>query len=494
MNFETFVGGAYNAAATLQDNQICINWYPEIDQNPGAKTVKALLSAPGLSGLGQDAYSGEFRGGWVLENLNKALIVVGNRVLLMEPVSTVPSNNRPTFTYLPVGILNTSTGRVGIRDNATSGIAVIVDGASLYVFNITNNLFAQFVDPAFLGSYTVCEIDGWFIFAKPDSQIFYTSPLYWDGMSPFDATFFALKDNAHDNIVGMIEQNRLLWLVGSETTEVWYNQGGNYFAFGRLQGTMQQIGTAATFSVVRHATGLMWLARSERGNNEVVLYEGYSPKVISNAALAYQLNQYPYVADAIGHVYAEEGHTFYVLTFPTANATWVYDMASGEWHRRASYDTGTGQFNRQRANYAFNFQGMVVAGDYVTGQVYWQTRSVFTDGDYPLVNVRRATHIWDNDNRARVRHNRLQLEFKPGSAPQTGLYTNPQAILSWSDDGGQTFGNDHFAPIGLAGETQNRVIWRRLGIARDRVYQVTVSDPVNRDIVGASIMGVPYTT
>ena len=93
-----------------------------------------------------------------------------------------------------------------------------------------------------------------------------------------------------------------------------------------------------------------------------------------------------------------------------------------------------------------------------------------------------------------MRHTRLEIEFKPGSAQQTGTFTNPQAILTWSDDGGQTFGNDHFASLGQSGQTKNRCIWRRLGIARDRVYQVTVSDPVNRDIVGASIMGEPYRT
>ncbi len=492
MNFDNFIGSSYEAAAPWQDNQIAINWFVEMDKNEGAKTPKALLGAPGLFDLGQSTYSGEVRGIYVLQNTNKAIVVIGKQALLMQPVNSY--NARPTFTYTAIGTLNTTSGIVGIRDNGAGQICVIVDGANLYVYNIGTNSFVVSSDPGFLGSNVVCEIDGFFIFAQPGSQTFYTSPVYWDGASPFDATFFALKDDSHDNIVTMIEQNRTLWLIGAETTEIWYNAGGAYFPFARLQGTLQQVGCAATFSVARFGVGLIWLGTSERGNNEVVMYTGYSPAVVSNPALSYQLNQYPTVSDARAHIYTEEGHSFYVLTLPTANVTWVFDLSTDQWHQRASFDPTLAVFNRQRANCAVNFQNMIVAGDYTTGQIYWQTRTVYSDGNYPLVSVRRARHLWDMSDRARIRYTRLQLEFKPGSAPQTGTYSNPQAILNWSDDAGQTFSNDHFAPIGLSGQTTNRVIWRRMGIARDREFQVTVSDPVNRDVVGASIMGVIFKT
>ncbi len=491
MNFDTFVGPAYSAAASLQDNQLSINYYVEIDKTPGAKGAKALLSAPGLSDLGQADYSGEVRGMWSLSVANKALLVIGNNVVLMQPAG-VFTLSRPTYTYTLVGQLLTTKGTVNIRDNGQGGICVLVDGTNLYVYDVAAGTLVLSTDPAWLGSSVVCEIDGWFVFAKPDSQTFYVSPLYWNGVSAFDATYFALKDNAHDNIVALIEQNRELWVIGSETTEVWYNQGGAYFPFGRMQGAMQQYGCAATQSVARTGEGSIWLASSERGNNNVLMFVGYQHMVVSNPALSYQINQYVYVADAKGYVYTEEGHTFYVLIFPTANTTWVYDLTTENWHQRASYDTNLGQVNRQRANCVINFQNQVIAGDYSTGQIYWQTRSVYADGDYPLVSTRRATHIWDGQDRNRLRYDRLQLEFKPGSADASGTYSDPQAILSWSDDGGQTFSNDHYAPIGKVGQTTNRCIWRRLGISRDRVFQVVVSDPINRDITGASIQGSPY--
>jgi hypothetical protein len=148
----------------------------------------------------------------------------------------------------------------------------------------------------------------------------------------------------------------------------------------------------------------------------------------------------------------------------------------------------TGLFHRQRANCLAYMGGMQVAGDYTNGKLYWQTRTAYADDAYPLVAVRRAPQVWDKNNRARVVHSRLQIDFFPGVGLVSGQGSDPQAILTWSDDGGQTFGNEHLAPIGKQGETKNRAIWRRLGSSRDRVYEVRVSDPVKRDVAGASLV------
>ena len=486
--FDGFIGGAYEAANPMQDCQRLINWFIDGDRETAAKSPMGFLGVPGLVDLGQSAYSGQVRCLWTLPGNTSAIAVVGSNVLLMTVQTTATSSSRPTFTYSLIGNLLSSSGVVKIRDNGSGNLVVIVDGNSLYTYNKLTGVFAQSSDPAFLGSNVVAEIDGWFIFAQPGTQKFYTSPDYWDGVKAMDGTYYALKDNASDNLVTLIEQNRELWLLGESTTEIWYNAGGQYFPFSRLQGTLQQVGCAAAQSVARYGAGLIWLARSERGNNNVVMTQGYQYQSISTPALSYALNQYPVVSDAIGYTYTEEGHEFYVLILPAADVTWVYDVTLGVWHQRASFDPVAGAFHRQRANCIMNFQNMQIAGDYQTGQIYWQTRTAYTDGNYPLVCVRRAPHIWDKSDRNRIRHNRVQIEFSSGIAPQG---TNPQAVLKWSNDGGKTFGNEHFASVGLVGDTKHRVIWRRLGIARDRVYELTFSDPVNRDIVGASIEADP---
>jgi len=290
-----------------------------------------------------------------------------------------------------------------------------------------------------------------------------------------------------------MENNRELWLIGERTSEVWYDAGGANFAFSRIPGVAPQIGCSAVNSIARLGNSLVWLGSSERGQNIVIQTEQYSYKDISTRAVEAAITSYPYVSDAIGYTYEEEGHLFYMLTFPTADKTWCYDVASGMWHERASYDSASGQFRRHRGNCFANFQNIRMVGDYQYRVVYQMSRQFYSDSQGPLVALRRAPHIWSRENRKRIFHASLQIEFAPGVGLSSGQGENPQAILRWSDDGGATFGTDHFASIGKTGQYRNRAMWRRLGRARDRVYEMRISDPVRRDIVGATLFAQPET-
>ena len=70
----------------------------------------------------------------------------------------------------------------------------------------------------------------------------------------------------------------------------------------------------------------------------------------------------------------------------------------------------------------------------------------------------------------------------------------PQVMLRWSDDGGHTWSNEHWASMGKRGEYGTRVIWRRLGMTdklRDRVYEVSGTDPIKIAIMGAELGVTP---
>ena len=486
MEFEGFVGGAYEAANARQDIQRLINWYVEFDSNDGAKTPKGLLGVPGLVSF-NSAYTGEVRGAWTLPGGVSAVFVIGN-VVVLATVSTLGTNAAfPVFSFAQIGNVNSNAGQVKMRDNGAGNILAIVDGLTLYIYNISSGGFNASFDPAFLGSSVVLEMDGIFFFSKPNSQKFFCTPPYWNGIAPLDGTYYALKDNNADNIVTMLEANRQMWIIGESTTEIWYNAGNPTFPLSRLQGALLQIGCAATQTVVRTGEALIWLANSERGGKGVVMTQGYTYSTISTPAITYQINQYPVFNDAFAYIYSEEGHEFYVLVFPTADLTWVYDLTTELWHQRASKDMAGGQFHRQRANCCAMVSGMHLVGDYANGNIYWQTRQVFVDGPTPLVCQRRAPHTWDKKSRHRVNHARLQIEFETGIGQEVGQGVNPSAMLRWSNDGGLLWSNENWRNVGVVGDTLARVIWRRLGAARDRVYELNFSDPVPRDIVGASL-------
>jgi hypothetical protein len=483
----SFVGDAYAAANPLQDNQEAINWFVEIDKNSDAKSPIALLSSPGCVSAVSSSYTGEVRGCWPLPGGTQCLWVIGSQLVLMTIASQATATTQATFALTTIGTLATNAGQVSIRDNGTGGIAVLVDGTNGYVYSIGSKTIKQITDAAWLGSDRVSFIDGWLVFNQPGTQKFYTSPLYWNGTASLDGTYFALKDSSTDNLVSHIENQRELWLLGERTTEVWYDAGGQYFPFSRLQGATLQIGIAAKHSLCRTGQGLMWLGKSERGENVIVMTQGYQYGVVSTPAVGYAVSQYDVVSDAQAFVYSEEGHEFYQITFPTANVTWVYDLSTDKWHKRARYNTTSGTFGRHRANAFCNFADQRLVGDFSNGQIYRMSRAVYVDGPDPLVSLRRTAHVWDKGERNRVIQSRLQIEFKPGVDTDPSL--DPQMLLRWSNDGGFTWSNTDYIPMGKTGETTRRAIRRRLGSARDRVYEVRVSDAVNRDVVGATLRG-----
>ena len=381
--------------------------------------------------------------------------------------------------------INTSVGTITMSAVATSS-----PGAT--TISVTLAAFGEITDPGFEPPSHIAFIDGWLIVNRIGSQSFATSsPVPYTMI--FDPLFFALKDSSSDDLMGLQELNRELWLVGERASEIWFNAGGANFAFQRIPGAAPPIGTSAPQTIAQAGDSLVWLGRNIQGENVVIQTQQYSWKRISQHGVEKAISSYPLVSDAFGYAYEEQGHLFYVLTFPTADVTWAWDSNS-TWHQRLSYDANTGQFHRHRSNCFANFQNLRLVGDYQSGQIHQMSRTYFTDAGEPLVALRRCPHVWSPEDRKRVFLSALQIEFAPGVGLQTGQGVDPQAMLRWSNDGAASFGNEHWAGIGKAGRTKNRAIWRRLGEARDRVFEVRLSDPVYRDIVGATLFKLPSET
>lgn len=414
------------------------------------------------------------------------------------------SSTNVTFPSLPLQLIYGCTitaadgyipANTTITDIDITGLALTLSNAATGTnasdtLTVTLPAFARITDPAFLGADKVSFIDGWLIFNQPGTQNFYTNaPEAYTLI--FSGSFFAKNDTNSDDLITLMENNRELWIVGERHTEVWYDAGGANFAFSRIAGVTPQVGCAAKNSIARLGDSLVWLGNSERGQNFIVKTEQYGYQDIGNRALEKAIASYPLVSDAFGFTYVEEGHLFYVLTFPTADATWVYDhttsiaMGQPTWHQRASYNSTTGAFHRDRANCFVNFQDLRLVGDYQSGKILRLSRQIYDDDGNVLMGIRRSPHVWDKQARGYIFHRALQIEFAPGVGRVTGQGSNPQVMLKWFTDGVQSF--ESWTTLGAIGATKNRAIWRNLGKARDREYEVWISDPVNRDIVGATL-------
>ena len=539
------LGSAYVARSINAADNRMVNLFPEVIPE-GGKEAAFLNRAPGLNFL-QTVGTGPIRALWAHQtNGSDFFVVSGNEFYKLTGL-----NATPTLLGSVAG-----TGPVSIADNGTQ-IFIAANGPS-YIYNEVTNVFAQITDPDFAGAVTVAYLDGYFVFNQPNSQIIWVSQLL-DGTS-VDPLDFASAEGSPDGVVGLIADHRELWVFGTDSVEVWYNSGAADFPLQRIQGAFNEIGCVSAYTIAKMDNGLFWLGTDARGQGIVYRANGYTGVRISTHAIEYAIAQYGNISDAIAYTYQQEGHAFYVLTFPSGNATWVYDVATQAWHERAGLNNG--EFMRHRSNCQCNFGGNIIVGDFQNGNIYTFDLDVSADnGDIQKwLRSWRALPTGQNNLKRTAQHS-LQLDCETGVGlnlypaydsenidtesgldlvaeyVQTFLATqagdtltteagdgfqplgqyelsdedisgynlvtnsypaapgyNPQVMLRWSDDGGHTYSNEHWSSIGKLGAYGHRTFWRRLGMTlklRDRVYELSGTDPVKIAIVGAELILSP---
>lgn len=462
---QSYVARSINAA----DNR-CVNLFPEATPEAG-KSAGFLNRAPGLRLLATVG-TGPIRGLWTFGGYG--YVVSGSQLYKLN-------------TAYGATLLGAVSGSdpVSMADNGTQ--LFIAANPAGYIYNATTSVFAPITDPDYAGAQAVSYFDGYFVFNQPNSQIFWISVLL-DGTSvePLD---FASAEGSPDGLVTLIVDHRELWLFGTNSVEVWYDSGNALFPFERIQGAFNEIGCAAAYSVAKLDNGIFWLGSDARGNGVVYRANGYTGQRVSTHAVEFAIQGYADLSDAIAYTYQQEGHAFYVLIFPSAGATWVYDVATNSWTERAGFENG--QFARHRSNCQMNFNAEIIVGDFENGNIYAFDLDVYADNGAEQKWLRswRALPADTNTLKRTAQHS-LQLDCETGVGLSTGQGSDPQVALRWSDDGGHTWSNEHWRSMGPIGQFGRRTIWRRLGMTtkiRDRVYEISGTDAVKIAIMGAEL-------
>ena len=537
------LGGTYVARSVNAADSRMVNIFPEVIPE-GGKEPAFLQRAPGLKLLATLQGGGPVRGLYSFEGFGYA--VAGETVYKIDKAwnSTV------------IGSV-TGTGPVSISDNGTQ-LFIACNGPS-FIYNRITNAFGQINDIDFPGAVTVGYLDGYFVFNEPNSQrIWVTQLLNGTSIDPLD---FASSEASPDNAVAILIDHKEAWIFGNNSIEVWYNSGAADYPLTPIQGAFNEVGCVAPYSVAKLDNGIFWLGADARGQGIVYRANGYQAVRISTHAVEWHIQRYGNLSDAIAYTYQQDGHAFYVLIFPEADTTWVFDVATGLWHERAAWVNGA--FIRHRSNCQMSFNNEIVVGDFENSNIYALDLDTYQDDD----TVQRWLRSWralptSANNLKRTAQHTLQLDIESGSLDpsvvinkqiidtttgedfllqedgddilleipgppdvllqedgfellqedgdpivvaettvadgkivlQTGMVVadqlDPQVMLRWSDDGGHTWGNEHWRSMGKAGEWSYRVFWRRLGMTeklRDRVYEVSGTDPVKLAIIGAEL-------
>lgn len=357
-----FVGPSYVAASDRFNNQRTVNMYIETDNVTGSSkspTKNTLLGTPGLvqvadlqnpfptrqlyTPAGRDDYMYAF---------------VGNQVWL-----TTDGENYSLCS----GTLNSIIGFISVSDNGIDIVAV--DGYSGYKITIGSNVVETIVSANFYPADTIDFLDGYFICNRKGTSQFFTSDLY---ATTWPALNTATKSSTPDPVIGIITNNKLLYVMGSQSIEIWADTGESFTTpFAQIQGQYISIGCEAAASIVQLNGTVFWLGKTVNGGGIVYQLDGQNAQPVSTRAVELKLQSYGDLSKSTAYGYQEDGHNFYVLNFANTDTTWVYDQTENQWHERQSYDAilenGSGGGVPGNSTGSFFQSGTILLDDYTGG-------------------------------------------------------------------------------------------------------------------------------
>jgi hypothetical protein len=397
-------------------------------------------------------------------------------------------------------------------------VLVVVDGSEHgWCFDLTARTFSQISNPdgAFYGGDVVDYVDTYFTLNRPGTQQWYwslslVSFANLTGTVSPDQTYAAFdpldiigKTGSPDNIATLRALHGDIWVLGTtKASEIFTNTGAADSTFARQQGAFIEHGCAAKYSVSKQDVSIFWLSRDNEGQGIIVQGAGADIKRISTHAIEAEIQAYTRIDDAIGYCYQQQGHAFYVITFPSADVSWAYELKSGQWHQLAWTDANGGM-HRHRANCCAFAYGVNVIGDWQNGNLYALDPNVYTDNGQPIVRIRTFPHLINDGSR--VSYIKFVADMQVGTLSPTGqaefsdfdldfaadfgprIDTRPKVSLRWSDTRGASYGNPVIRSLGAGGQYDTSPVWWGLGMARDRVFELSWSSPIRTALQSAFV-------
>lgn len=481
-----FVGPSYTSESRIAAYDRTVNLIPEKIESGTGQAEYVLYLPPGYSTF-CTLPDTPVRG---LYTLNGTTWAVGGESLYQLPLV---AGDAPTL--LTTGVSNPDDGWVTIAGNGDAGHQLLLaSGSYKFCFDIPSNTLTAQTGLAqqvgFLNGYGIAL----------DTARSEVSVSALEDFSSWDAGDVAQRNDAADKWVAMLvhQSGRELYLFGNQTTVPYYldpNATANAFPFVPNPSVFITQGTSSPNSPAVLKGSPIWLGQGIGGGNVVYWLNGYTPTRVSTHPVedAFAVYSQAQVQAARGVVYEENGHAFYVLTFPPINtygepvlagATWVFDATTGFWHERGEWN-GWDYDALPIIGHVYA-NGMHLVGSPDSGVIYQQSKTLLTSTSGDGIRwLRRAPHIASLHQRMIV--DRFELLMEVGLGLPSGQGSDPQVTLQWSNNGGETWNPEQSVSAGAVGAFSTRAVWRQLGLSRDRVFQLTGSDPIPWRLIDAFV-------
>lgn len=470
-----FVGGAYLSSVTNFDQQRCVNLKYVSGESGTSKTPAMLTRTEGLTLLAALAGSGGIRAIYAPTNGGDLVVVRGGTVYRVDI----------DWVATEVGSIDALTSPVSIKDNG--GSAVLATGPNGYTLALGSNVLAGM--SGFPGGRFVCYNDTVFIVPKSGTFEFYVSASN-GALTIGGLDFGSASSNAEPIIAAAVNHGELL-LFKKTVTEVFRDTGNADFQYGKDANASIEQGCGAAYSIVELDNTVFWLGREKAGSGLIWRLNGYTPERVSDEGVEAAIQRYGDFSDAVAYGYQRNGHAYYVISFPTGNATWCYDVKERKWHERSYLNPATGMLVRHRtASHAF-FNGKHIVGDWENGNLYLLDEDCYSDNGDPLLALRSCAYIVDPNDMRDISFDRLQLDVEVGVGLQSGQGSDPVIMLRATKNGSKTWGRVRTLGLGAVGKYLKRVFSTRFGTAPTMAFEVSCSDPVKLNIMGATLKAVP---
>lgn len=496
--FPGIVGPSYTTKSWGIDCQITSNWIPTPINSANAKTKYALYPRPGLKErtfliggvdynyLPTQTGTGKIRGshftskGFGTDALGVLIVVAGDSVYRVDPAD---ENGKHVAEKL-----GTVSHLDGVADMTDDGYTVTIsDGSTIYTIDLVTGAFSSLGTEAplqansleYFGGYTLCagQIEG-----QPSNAFFWSE---LEDSTVWPALNYAQCEGLADPILCLKRVGSDLFAFGPRSYECFQFIGDKDLPFIRQGGSMGNIGTTSAASVVAIGDNVFWMGSGVVGSRRAYTNNGYQAVAISTDALEEEWAGYSEFSEATSWTYSQAGYTYYVTSWATDNKTYVYCLESQQWFQastRVASDDTYNQWMAQQCTYAYD---QLFVGDSTTTKLYSISQDFHTDNGTQIVRRRRSPHM--TKGMMTVRHQYATVDCEVGNGLSYGQGVNPQMMLKYSDDGGQTWSADLWLPTGAKGKYRTLVNWQRLGEAKDRVYEISCSDPVRWVIYGMEL-------
>lgn len=497
----TLTSGAYSAKGYISSAQRCVNLYPEKnpdDVKPGMPFTH--YPRPGLIKVASPPVPGPGRCLYGANNANGSLFaVIGQTVYYIDR----------DHVFYQIGQLQApATTPASMADNGKA-ILLVDNSANGYQIQLVatadqpNQQMTQIGDPNFTGATRVDFLDGFLIFNIPGTNQWGSTLA---NQIAFNPLYVGIKTAWPDPVLTVCSIEREAYIFGPKKSEPWYNAGTVPFPFQLLSGVIVEHGIAAPYSVAKADTNVFWLSQSPEGDRMVM--RGGNQNVaqrVSTHAIEAEFKKYARVGDAIGAMYQIEGHLFYKLHFPTADKTWGYDLATNQWHEDNWIDQN-GVLHRARNTFCAFAYGKNYGLDWSTGDLYVIDPNTYTDAGNPIACIRGFPHVVNSLDYLSIA--RFVVDFQTGGIPGTGEQVQflspfssgfssgfgpmtqveqPMIYVRCSKDGGASFGNWRTKGLTSAGHYRSLMRFPSWGQARDFVFEVGWSAPMQAALNGAFI-------